>query len=165
MSIENLKNNRERAIFLINQGGATKESLIADLGTSDKSLASLFAQLRLMGQFPMRDADGVFHFGTAEEFEASRVAKTPKRETVAKTPEQQYDAALKRESRAASAATTARKRYENDPSRVNELRCTIADAELELSSILLGQASAVCDGGVMETLGGVEGEGAGVDIL
>lgn len=140
------KNNREHAIAIINAGGATQESLIEALGTNKKSLASLFAQLRLMGSYPMKNEDETYFLGTQEDFEAARAersARASQRKTsVPKTYEERLEAAQRREDRASAAATRAHKAYEDDSSKVNELRVTIADAELELASILLGQVSA-----------------------
>ncbi len=135
-----MTNNRDRAIHLINEGGQTKESLMEALGINDKSLASLFSQLRLMGQYNLKNEDGTFRLGSAEEYEAARAPKGTKKETIAKTPEEAVALATKRETRAASASTTAKKRYEADTSRKNELKMIMADCELELSSILLGEA-------------------------
>lgn len=133
IDLSTMKNNREKAIALINAGGATKESLKADLGINDKSLASVFAQLRLMGHFPAKGEDGTYSFITEEEF------KTAKAPTKTRTYEEQLALAQKRETKAATASTNAKSRYEANPTRENELRMIIANAELELASILLGQ--------------------------
>lgn len=137
-----MKNNREKTIALINAGGATKESLCEALGINDKSLASVFAQLRLMGHFNIKNEDGTFRLGTEEEYLAAKPEPKAKKETVAKTPEQILEAAQKRETKAATASTNAKAKYEANPTRENELRSVIADAELELASILLGKAEA-----------------------
>lgn len=134
-----MKNNREKAIALINAGGATKESLMADLSINDKSLASVFAQLRLMGHFPAKGEDGTYSFITEEEFEAAKAARTSKAPAKVRSYEEQLAMAQKRETKAATASTNAKSRYEANPTRENELRMIIANAELELASILLGQ--------------------------
>lgn len=139
MELSTFKNNREKAIALINEGNATKESLMADLGVTDKSLASLFAQLRLMGHYPFKGEDGVYSFITEEEFEALKESRKSKAPAKVRTPEEQFAMAQKRETKAASAATNAIARYNGNPTRENELRKIIAEAELELASILLGK--------------------------
>lgn len=140
-------NNREKLIHLVTQGGATKESLIEDLGCTEKSLASVFTLVRLMGHFPMKGEDGVYYMGSQEDFEAAKIARAANSKAKAepKTPAQVLEAATKREDRAAKMATTAEKRFAENASRENELRLTMAKAELELSSILLGQAQAAVD--------------------
>ena len=137
-----MTNNRERAIALINDGGATKQSLMEALGINDKSLASVFAQLRLMGSYPIKNEDGTYRIGSAEEAAAAKPAPKEKKIPVLKTIEETWAAAQKREQRAAAALTNAQKRYDADPSHKNELRVQIATAELELASILLGEIEA-----------------------
>lgn len=132
-------NNREKAIALINAGGATKESLLDALGINDKSLASVFAQLRLMGNYPSKGEDGTYSFISKEEFEAAKAARVYKAPAKVRSYEEQLAMAQKRETKAATASTNAKAKYEANPSRENELRMIIANAELELASILLGK--------------------------
>lgn len=148
------KNKREQVIYLINQGGATKESLCEACKFNDKSLASVFAQLRLMGKFNMKNEDGTYSLVDEATWEAARATPTK----APKTPKEAYDAAVKREGRAATAQANAEKRYNADPSRENELRLTIANAELELSGILMGQAEEAL------SAAGVEPDGPECDI-
>ena len=140
IDLTTMKNNREKAIALINAGGATKQSLMDVLNINDKSLASLFSQLRLMGHFNLKNEDGTFRLGTEEEYEAARHTGKPRAEKQPKSLKAAVDAAQKRETRASSASTAAAKRYADDASRKNELRKIVAEAELELASILLGEA-------------------------
>lgn len=139
IDLSTMKNNREKAIALINAGGATKKSLMADLNINDKSLASVFAQLRLMGHFPAKGEDGTYSFISEEEFEAAKAARVSKAPTKTRSYEEQLAMAQKRETKAATASTNAKSRYEANPTRENELRMIIANAELELASILLGK--------------------------
>ena len=137
MTQDNYKNNRERVIALVEAGGATKQSLCEACGFNEKSLASVFAQLRLMGKYNIKDENGVYSLvdeATWNEHRASSSKVQPK------TPKEAYDAAVKREQRAATAQMNAEKRFNADNSRENELRKIIADAELELASILVGKA-------------------------
>ena len=145
IDLSTMKNNREKAIALINDGSATKQSLMEALGINDKSLASVFAQLRLMGHFPMKNEDGTYKLGTEAEYLAAKPEPKEKKEVVKKTKAELVAAAQKRETKAASAATNAKAKYEADGSRKNELRMIIADAELELASILLGEAENMPD--------------------
>lgn len=137
MTQDNYKNNRERVIHLVEAGGATKQSLCEACGFNDKSLASVFAQLRLMGKYNIKDENGVYSLvdeATWNEHRASSSKVQPK------TPKEAYDAAVKREQRAATAQMNAEKRFNADNSRENELRLMIANSELELASILVGKA-------------------------
>lgn len=137
MTQDNYKNNRERVIHLVEAGGATKQSLCEACGFNEKSLASVFAQLRLMGKYNIKDENGEYSLvdeATWNEHRASSSKVQPK------TPKEAYDAAVKREQRAATAQMNAEKRFNADNSRENELRKIIADAELELASILVGKA-------------------------
>lgn len=142
IDLSTMSNNRERCIALINAGGATKQSLCEALSINDKSLASIFAQLRLMGHYNIKNEDGTLRLGTFEEYEAAKPAPKPRKESTPKSPEQVLEAAQKRETKAATASTNAKAKYEANPCRENELRMIIADAELELASILLGKAEA-----------------------
>ncbi len=155
MTQDNYKNNRERVIHLVEAGGATKQSLCEACGFNEKSLASVFAQLRLMGKYNIKDENGVYSLvdeATWNEHRASSSKVQPK------TPKEAYDAAVKREQRAATAQMNAEKRFNADNSRENELRKIIADAELELASILVGKAE--------ENLGaaGIEPDGPSDDF-
>lgn len=155
MTQDTYKNNRERVIAQVEAGGATKQSLCEACGFNEKSLASVFAQLRLMGKYNIKDENGVYSLvdeATWNEHRASSSKVQPK------TPKEAYDAAVKREQRAATAQMNAEKRFNADSSRENELRKIIADAELELASILVGKAE--------ENLGaaGIEPDGPSDDF-
>lgn len=132
------KNNREKCISLINAGGATMEILVKELGTTKKCLASTFAQLRLMGFYPVKDEKGVYKFVSADEFNKLREAR-PHKEVKVRTYEEKHELLVKRETRAAAAATSATKAYEANGTYINELRKQIADLQLTLASALLGE--------------------------
>ena len=53
-------NLRTKVLNLILEGGATNQSLEEALNTTPKTIASTFAQLRLMGKYPVKDENGVF---------------------------------------------------------------------------------------------------------
>ena len=139
MNLSQYTNNRDKAIALIEAGDATKESLLEALGINDKSLASVFAQLRLMGYYPFKNENGVYSFISKEEFEAAKAARVSKTPAKTLSYEEQLERAQKRETKAATASTNAKAKYEANPTRENELRVIIADAELELASVLLGK--------------------------
>ena len=134
-------NKREHTLWLIEQGGATNESIEAATEMTNKSRGTIFAQLRLMGKYPMADKNGVYHIGTAEEFEAKKAASAANRKpTVALTPAQALEKAKARETKASKALTTASARLNMNPdSRELQLRHRIAELELELASVLLSE--------------------------
>lgn len=134
-------NKREHTLWLIEQGGATNESIEAATEMTNKSRGTIFAQLRLMGKYPMADENGVYHIGTAEEFEAKKAASAANRKpTVTLTPAQALEKAKARETKASKALTTASARLNMNPdSRELQLRHRIAELELELASVLLSE--------------------------
>lgn len=134
-------NKREHTLWLIEQGGATNESIEAATEMTNKSRGTIFAQLRLMGKYPMADENGVYHIGTAEEFEAKKAAAAANRKpAVALTPAQALEKAKARETKASKALTTASARLNMNPdSRELQLRHRIAELELELASVLLSE--------------------------
>lgn len=136
------QNKREHTLWLIEQGGATNEIIEETVGISNKSRGTIFAQLRLMGKYPMADENGVYHIGTAEEFEAKKAAAAANRKPrVALTFAQALEKAKARETKAAKALTTASARLNMNPdSRELQLRHRIAELELELASVLLSEA-------------------------
>lgn len=132
------QNKREHTLWLIEQGGATNESIEAATEMTNKSRGTIFAQLRLMGKYPMADENGVYHIGTAEEFEAKKAAN--RKPAVALTPAQALEKAKARETKASKALTTAGARLNMNPdSRELQLRHRIAELELELASVLLSE--------------------------
>ena len=135
------QNKREHTLWLIEQGGATNEIIEETVGISNKSRGTIFAQLRLMGKYPMVDENGVYRIGTAEEFEAKKAAAAANRKPAAAlTPAQALEKAKARETKASKALTTASARLNMNPdSRELQLRHRIAELELELASVLLSE--------------------------
>lgn len=135
------QNKREHTLWLIEQGNATNEIIEETVGISNKSRGTIFAQLRLMGKYPMADENGVYHIGTAEEFEAKKAAAAANRKPrVVLTPAQALEKAKARETKASKALTTASARLNMNPdSRELQLRHRIAELELELASVLLSE--------------------------
>lgn len=136
------QNKREHTLWLIKQGGATNEIIEETVGISNKSRGTIFAQLRLMGKYPMADENGVYRIGTADEFEAKKAAAAANRKPrVALTFAQALEKAKARETKASKALTTASARLNMNPdSRELQLRHRIAELELELASVLLSEA-------------------------
>lgn len=124
----------------IEEGGATKESLLELTGTTEKGLASQFTYLRMMGTCPMKQEDGTWKIVTTEEWEAHRGAGGGVSGKIL-TPEERVDKAEKRSKRATSAFDNAKIRHEAKPEdRLAELKFLKAQAELEISEIELGKA-------------------------
>ena len=136
------QNKREHTLWLIEQGGATNEIIEETVGISNKSRGTIFAQLRLMGKYPMADENGVYRIGTADEFEAKKAAAAANRKPrVALTFAQALEKAKARETKASKALTTASARLNMNPdSHELQLRHRIAELELELASVLLSEA-------------------------
>ena len=132
---------RDQIYEAIVKGGATAESLLQLTGTTKKGLASQFTYLRMMGKCPRKKDDGTYEIVSAEEWEASRASGGTTGKIL--TPEERVEKARKREQRAAAAQTNAEKRLEANPDdRLNQLQAEKCNIELEISSILLGQAEA-----------------------
>jgi hypothetical protein len=130
---------RDEIYEAIMKGGATTESLLELTGTTKKGLASQMTYLRMMGKCPMKQEDGTFTIVTPEEWAASRESSGTPGKIL--TPEERVEKARKREQRATNAFTNAEKKKDANPDdRVAELTFVKAEAELEISSILLGQA-------------------------
>lgn len=122
------------------EGGATKESLLELTGTTEKSLASQFTYLRMMGTCPMKQEDGTFKIVSAEEWDAHRSSGAGTAGKIL-TPAEHVEKAEKRSKRAASAFDNAKIRYLADENiRLNELKFVKAEAELEIAEIELGKA-------------------------
>jgi hypothetical protein len=122
------------------EGGATKESLLALTGTTEKGLASQFTYLRMTGRCPKKQEDGTFKIISPEEWEAHRASSGGAAQANL-SPAKKVENAEKRSKRAASAYDNAKKRNEADPeNKLNELKLVKAGAELEIAEIELGIA-------------------------
>ena len=131
---------RDDMKIAIEAGGATRESLLALTGTTEKGLASQFTYMRMMGNCPMKQEDGTFKIVTTEEWEAHK-ASSGSASVTNLTPEQRVDRCEKRSKRAASAYDNAKKRQEANPDdKLSELKFIKAQAELEIAEIELGKA-------------------------
>ena len=67
----------KRIIILdaIKAGNATRDSLMKLAGVDTKNLASQFSYLRLMGQYPVKDDNGVYRIATKDEMEKIKLDK------------------------------------------------------------------------------------------
>lgn len=93
-------NLRTKVLNLILEGGATNQSLEEALNTTPKTIASTFAQLRLMGKYPVKDENGVFYItdeaGYADYMAAKKVtSKSSKKPVRERTPEEKAAALRK----------------------------------------------------------------------
>jgi len=131
--------NREIILAKIQAGGATRESLKAELGLTPAALATNFTYLRLMGFYPVDDnPEKILRVVSKETWEAikdERSANAKPRST--KTPEERLNIAQKRVARAVKALDNAKERMTKDPSELNRLYCTSAEAEKALAEYLL----------------------------
>ncbi len=131
---------RDEMKVAIEAGGATKESLLELTGTTEKGLASQFTYMRMMGNCPMKQEDGIYKIVTTDEWEAHKAASGSRTGKVL-TPSERVERGEKRSKRAASAYDNAKKRTDADPdNRLNELKFIKAKAELEIAEIELGKA-------------------------
>ena len=134
---------RDEIKVAIEEGGATKESLLELTGTTEKGLASQFTYMRMMGNCPMKQADGTFKIVSADEWEAHK-AESGSTSTVNLTPAERVERLEKRSKRATSAYDNAKKRHEaDDEDRLKELKFIKAQAELEICEIELGLAEEI----------------------
>jgi hypothetical protein len=131
---------RDQIKEAIEAGGATRESLLELTGTTEKGLASQFTYMRMMGNCPMKQADGTFKIVSAQEWEDHKGASSGAAAS-SLTPEQRVEKAEKRSKRAAAAYDNAKKRAEaNADNRLYELKFIKAEAEFEIAEIELGKA-------------------------
>lgn len=134
-----MANKRTIIIEAINEGGATKESLMKTAEVNAPGFASQLSYIRMSGQYPMVDENGVFYMGTEEDFEASKAARASKPK-VALSPEEMRTKLEKKSKRAATAQTNAAKKAENNPDdKVIVLKSQVADMQLEICEIELGR--------------------------
>lgn len=135
-------NNREHVLALISEGGYTRKALCEAVNIKPASLATVFTQLRLMGHYPMENEDKTLRIGTKDEWDAFTANRATAAKREPRTPQEAYCMAAKREGRAASKSSKADKAYEADPSKENELRKALADAEYNLAAYLVELAEA-----------------------
>lgn len=125
----------------IEEGGATRESLMEAAGVNSKGLASLFTYLRWSGICPMKQDDGTYKLVSEEEWEEFKSNRTSAGPTTNLTPAERLEKAEKRQGRAASALDKATKRKEANPDdKLYELQSDKAELELQIAELLVGRA-------------------------
>lgn len=129
----------------IEEGGATKESLLNLTGTTDKGLASQFTYMRMTGTFPIKGEDGVYKLIDKEEWDAIKAETASKGPAKVLTLDEKIKRAENRSKRATSAYDNAKKKKDalveanEDVDKLTELKLIKADAELQISEIELGK--------------------------
>lgn len=131
---------RDDILKAIQEGGATRESLLELTGTTEKGLASQFTYLRMLGHCPMKQEDGTFKIVSAAEWaehRSSGPSATPL------SPKERVAKSEKRVKRAATAYDNAKKRKEANPDdEMSSLKFIKAEAELRIAEIEQGRAEA-----------------------
>lgn len=149
-------NKKDIILSLLEAGGATNESLMAGADVKMASVASNLAYIRNEAKaivkkvpamanepmFPLKNKDGVYEMVDMATWDAAQAEKAVGKPKKVLTPEEELEAAQKREDKASAKFTKAKDAYDADNNRVNELRMIIADAELELASIAIGHLQA-----------------------
>lgn len=148
--------NKQQIILLaIRNGGATRESLMAEAGVNKAGLASQLSYLTQRGiamaevdeskaEYPMAGADGIYFMGTHQQFMEKRANSGGNlNNSKPRSKSQVAEAAQKREDRASAAYSSAEKRASEKPddailAKTVELR----RAELELASLKLARVQA-----------------------
>ena len=139
-------NKRTIIADAIREGGATKESLMEAASVDSKGLASQFSYLRLTGQCPIVDADGIFSLVTTAEWEEMKAARVPKaKKEDTKTPEERLAAAEARVTKCEAAAKAAADRFNKNTDDTKEVVLKAysdrADADLVIAEYALGELS------------------------
>lgn len=124
---------------MIENNNVTKEDIKRTLGIKATSLATNYTYLRFMGCCPITNEDGFEVFVTPEEYEqikAEKKAKAAERKTTSKkTPQERYDAAVKRLGRTKTALDKAELNAANDSdSEILGYRLDKAKAEFNIAS-------------------------------
>lgn len=132
---------RDDILKAIQEGGATRKSLLELTGTTEKGLASQFTYLRMLGHCPMKQEDGTFKIVTADEWAEHR--STAGSSATPLTPQQRAEKAEKRVKRAATAYDNAQKRRDATPDdEMSQLKFIKAEAELRIAEIEQARADA-----------------------
>lgn len=158
-------NLRTKVLNLILEGGATNQSLEEALNTTPKTIASTFAQLRLMGKYPVKDENGVFYItdeaGYADYMAAKKAtSKSSKKPVRERTPEEKAAALHKSIERAQGDVIRCQRAVEkfgNIPAdaevdelavmqeRVARAKLELAEARVELLTFCESRGEAIDD--------------------
>lgn len=128
----------------IEEGGATKESLMAVAEVNDKGLASQLTYLRMGRVFPFRDPDtGVYRLLSEEEHETMAANRPSKAASVKRTPLQLVTTAQRKVDRACSAVDRFTKMANANPEdTLLAKKKAHADLTLEIAEIEQGAVDA-----------------------
>ena len=158
-------NLRTKVLNLILEGGATNQSLEEALNTTPKTIASTFAQLRLMGKYPVKDENGVFYItdeaGYADYMAAKKAtSKSSKKPVRERTPEEKAAAlrkSIERAQRDVIRCQRAVEKSDNIPAdaevdelavmqeRVARAKLELAEARVELLTFCESRGEAIDD--------------------
>ena len=154
MSEEKTMSKEDIVVSMVKEGKHTREEIRNAAGCTAGSFASYLTGMRMAAKHtgseiypievedpndPKRKVFTVATFDKVEEMKAERAASTPAGPK--KTPEERYQAAVKRLERCKNSLAKARERAElNTGSRELELRTQKAEIEFELAGIELQRA-------------------------
>lgn len=158
-------NLRTKVLNLILEGGVTNQSLEEALNTTPKTIASTFAQLRLMGKYPVKDENGVFYItdeaGYADYMAAKKAtSKSSKKPVRERTPEEKAAALRKSIERAQGDVIRCQRaveKFDNIPAdaevdeltvmqeRVARAKLELAEARVELLTFCESHGEAIDD--------------------
>lgn len=138
---------RDVILEAINEGGATKEFLMEIAEVDAKGLASQFTYMRLMGNCPVVDENGVFSIVTAEEWATIKEERASNSTATSKlTPEERLEKAEKSAEKARLATNKAAEALaKNEDSRKLQIRSEIAGLTYELRTLELDEANVAVD--------------------
>ena len=177
VTVPERKTSAMKVLEAIKAGGATNESLMELIGATKTT--ALYGQLSYlntrglniaevapeMAEFPIKGEDGVYFMGTLEQFNAKKVASTPRKPSKTYMPEEMLGLAQKRFDKASKSQAHARTKADDNPGdSVFALRADIADKNFELAQLLLNAVQSgnfeYERGNVAESTDGAEGSEA-----
>lgn len=135
---------RDEIAALIEEGGATKESLMEAVAVSSAGLSSQFTYLRLTGRYPIQGDDGIYKFISEEEwtFKKNEAASRKINGESKKSPEERKEALEKRVAKLQGASEKADGKAKEEKSELNKLKQKKADAELKIAELQLTEVNA-----------------------
>ena len=140
---------REIIKSLIEQGGATKESIMKDAEVSPSSLNTNFLYLRLMGFYPVADTEtGVYKLISEAEWNEFQKEKEERAQARKARPtaslKEMFLAAVKRNRRASKTLEFLQEKQKTDTSELTNLKTIKADAEFKISNIVYADLVTRC---------------------
>lgn len=140
---------REIIKSLIEQGGATKESIMRDAEVSPSSLNTNFLYLRLLGFYPVADTEtGVYKLISEAEWNEFQKEKEERAQARKARPtaslKEMFLAAVKRNRRAFKTLEFLQEKQKTDTSELTNLKTIKADAEFKISNIVYADLETRC---------------------